>query len=128
MTAFDIHPRQRAGRRLLTAMLKTLQALAHAIARGWQSYRDYRELIGMSDPELQDIGISRSDIFSVVEGTYQRPARPITRQKQLPLLSWESSRAANAKNTKKLRSREISVPMLSSRQHQKNSHFAARKR
>jgi uncharacterized protein YjiS (DUF1127 family) len=33
----------------------------------------YRELQSLSDRELADLGISRADIRSVVNGTYQRP-------------------------------------------------------
>jgi uncharacterized protein YjiS (DUF1127 family) len=58
--------------------------LAHKIARRRQLRRDYLELSVMSDPELQDMGISRSDIFNVVEGTYRSVARsPAARQKQI---------------------------------------------
>ncbi|HET8722353.1 MAG TPA: DUF1127 domain-containing protein [Nitrospira sp.] len=59
--------------------------LAHGITGRRQLRRDYLELSAMSDPELQDMGINRSDIFNVVEGTYRSAARsPISRQKQTP--------------------------------------------
>ena len=91
MTAFETHTRQRTDRGFLNATLKALRALAHAIARGQQLHRDYRELTGMSDPELQDIGINRSDIFAVIEGTHQRAARSFsTGQKRMSEARWHS--------------------------------------
>jgi uncharacterized protein YjiS (DUF1127 family) len=78
---------KRRRSKLLSAMVKVPQTLLRMIARGWRCHRDYVELARLSDMELQDMGISRSDIFSVAEGTYERSARPlVTGQRRLPLV------------------------------------------
>jgi uncharacterized protein YjiS (DUF1127 family) len=81
--------------RFLSAMLKAPRTLFGMIARGWRWHRDYVELTRLSDMELQDIGISRSDIFSVAEGTYERPARPLAiSQRRLSLVRVGSARGS----------------------------------
>ena len=55
-------------------MLKTF---VDGVVMARKMQRDYETLSGMSNHELEDIGISRSDIDAVVTGTYSgaRPAR-----------------------------------------------------
>jgi uncharacterized protein YjiS (DUF1127 family) len=50
----------------------TLKALAEGAATARRAARVYEQLTAMSDPELHDIGIHRSDIPAVVSGTYLR--------------------------------------------------------
>jgi uncharacterized protein YjiS (DUF1127 family) len=86
---------KRRRNKFLDAILKAPRTLLRMIARGWRSHRDYLELTRLSDMELQDIGISRSDIFSVAEGTYERPTRPLaTSQKHLSLVRLGSARGS----------------------------------
>lgn len=79
MSLFEIHQSRQIGIGFLSAALEALRVFADRIAKGRRLYRDYLHLSAMSDPELQDIGISRSDISAVVAGTYrgaaQRPRR-----------------------------------------------------
>jgi uncharacterized protein YjiS (DUF1127 family) len=77
MSIFDVHKSRQIGGGVLSTALEAMKALANGIVHGNQLYRDYLHLSAMSDPELQDIGISRSDIFAVVAGTYRRAERPI---------------------------------------------------
>jgi uncharacterized protein YjiS (DUF1127 family) len=83
MSSFAVQPSNQVDSGFLGTALKAMRALVHGIARRRQLRRDYRQLSAMSDPELQDMGISRSDIFNVVEGTYRSAARSLApRQKQ----------------------------------------------
>lgn len=66
---------QTAGGFLGTAV-EALRAFAEKITHGHQLHCDYLQLSAMSEPELQDIGISRSDISAVLEGKYLRAERP----------------------------------------------------
>lgn len=66
---------QTAGGFLGTAV-EALRAFADKITHGHQLHCDYLQLSAMSEPELQDIGISRSDISAVLAGTYRRVERP----------------------------------------------------
>ena len=67
----------------VSTTLKALRAATRGVARSQKLRRDYLQLSAMSDPELQDIGIGRSDIFAVIERTYLGAARSlITRQKR----------------------------------------------
>jgi uncharacterized protein YjiS (DUF1127 family) len=85
MSSIEIHPSHQIYGGLLTTVLEALQAFANRIAHTRQLYRDYHHLSAMSDPELQDIGISRSDILAVVAGTYQRAECPlVTPRKRMP--------------------------------------------
>ena len=59
-------------RRTRSAMSRTLKAFAEDLAKARRMAREYNELASMSDPELQDIGISRADIPAVVSGAYRR--------------------------------------------------------
>jgi uncharacterized protein YjiS (DUF1127 family) len=84
MSSFAVQPSNQVDSGFLGTALKAMRALVHGIARRRQLRRDYLQLSAMSDPELQDMGISRSDIFNVVEGTYRSAARSFTaRQKQI---------------------------------------------
>jgi uncharacterized protein YjiS (DUF1127 family) len=80
--------KERSGRALPQAMLinghrhpsilrlalrmacRTLKALAKGVAEARRMVRAHNELAAMSDPELRDIGINRSDISAVVSGRY----------------------------------------------------------
>lgn len=87
MSSVEIHPSHQIDGGLLNTALEALQAFVNRIAHGRQLYRDYLHLSAMSDPELQDIGISRFDIFAVVAGTYRRAERPlVTPRKRMPEL------------------------------------------
>lgn len=74
MSSFEVQSRQ-IGVGFLSATLEALRVLADRIAKERRLYRDHLHLSAMSDPELQDIGISRSDISGVVAGTYRRAAQ-----------------------------------------------------
>ena len=76
MSSIEIHPSHQIGGGLLNTVLEALQAFANRMAYARQLYRDYLHLSAMSEPELQDIGISRSDISAVLAGTYRRVERP----------------------------------------------------
>jgi uncharacterized protein YjiS (DUF1127 family) len=83
MSSFAVQPSNQVDSGFVVTALKALRALVHGIARRRQLRRDYLQLSAMSDPELQDMGISRSDIFNVVEGTYRSAARSLAaRQEQ----------------------------------------------
>lgn len=56
-----------------TAIDRVLKALAEGVAEARRVARLYDELSAMSDPELQDMGISRGDILAVISGRYHRP-------------------------------------------------------
>lgn len=85
MSSIEIHPSHQIGGGLLNTVLEALQAFANRMAHARQLYRDYLHLSAMSEPELQDIGISRSDILAVVGGTYRRAERPlVTPRKRMP--------------------------------------------
>lgn len=55
---------------ILKAIGHTLMAVTDGIAKARKMHRDYETLSAMSNLELEDIGISRSDIHAVVTGTY----------------------------------------------------------
>jgi uncharacterized protein YjiS (DUF1127 family) len=48
-----------------------MRACAEGIAEARRVSRAYNELTALSDSELQDIGIMRTDIPAVVTGTYR---------------------------------------------------------
>ncbi len=77
MSIFDFRKSRQIGAGVLNTTLEAIKALTNGIVHGNQLYRDYLHLSAMNDPELQDIGISRSDIFAVVAGTYRRAERPL---------------------------------------------------
>jgi uncharacterized protein YjiS (DUF1127 family) len=77
MFSFEIRQSHQIGYGFLTTTLEALRTFADRLAHRHGSYRDYVHLSAMSDPELQDIGISRSDISVVVAGTYRRGGRSV---------------------------------------------------
>ena len=77
MSSFEIRQNHQVGDGFLSTTLAALRAFADKLTHRHGSYRDYVHLSAMSDPELQDIGISRSDISAVVAGTYRRDGRPV---------------------------------------------------
>lgn len=76
MSAIEARHSHLLGSEFLKVTLSALKTFADRIAYGRRLYRDYVDLSAMSDLELQDLGIRRSDIFAVVAGTYQRAERP----------------------------------------------------
>jgi uncharacterized protein (DUF2249 family)/uncharacterized protein YjiS (DUF1127 family) len=62
-------------RRASNAIARTLNAIAEGGSEANRRRRQYDELAAMSDIELQDIGMTRSDIGAVLTGTY-RPQQP----------------------------------------------------
>ena len=68
--SFEARQDRYAVTRFLKAVSHALKAFAQGIAHARQMHRDYLTLTGMSDPELQDMGISRSDIFVVVTAAW----------------------------------------------------------
>ncbi len=65
-------------RRGWRTVARALNAVVKGIAEARRIARAYDELAAMSDPELCDIGINRSDIPAVVSGTYRRALPPIS--------------------------------------------------
>jgi uncharacterized protein YjiS (DUF1127 family) len=72
----EIQQSRQIGHGFLVTVREALKTLADKIVYGHQLRCDFLHLSAMSDPELQDIGISRSDISAVLAGTYQRVERP----------------------------------------------------
>ncbi len=74
---FVDHESRHATIRILKAIGHILKAFVDGIAKAHKMHRDYGTLFAMSNLELEDMGISRSDIHTVVTGTYcgARPAR-----------------------------------------------------
>jgi uncharacterized protein YjiS (DUF1127 family) len=56
---------------LWQAISNTFKAFTEGAAAARRASRTYDQLASMSDPELHDIGIHRSDIPAVVSGTYR---------------------------------------------------------
>jgi uncharacterized protein YjiS (DUF1127 family) len=54
---------------------RALRKVANKMAECRRRRQSYQELAAMSDRELEDIGISRSDIDAIFAGQYER-ARP----------------------------------------------------
>ena len=75
--SFVDHESRHATTPILKVIGHTLMAVANGIAKARKMHRDYETLSAMSNLELEDIGISRSDIHAVVTGTYcgARPTR-----------------------------------------------------
>ena len=67
---FEVRQDRYAVTGFLKAMNHALKAFAQGIAHARQMHCDYLTLAAMSGPELQDIGISRSDISAVVSGKW----------------------------------------------------------
>jgi uncharacterized protein YjiS (DUF1127 family) len=76
MHSFEIRQSCQTSGGFLGTAMEALRAFADKIAHGHQQHCDYLQLSAMSEPELQDIGISRSDISAVLSGTYRRGERP----------------------------------------------------
>jgi uncharacterized protein YjiS (DUF1127 family) len=70
--SFEIRHDPQVGDGFLNTTLEALREFAERLAHRHGLYRDYVHLSAMSDPELQDIRISRSDIPAVVACTYRR--------------------------------------------------------
>jgi uncharacterized protein YjiS (DUF1127 family) len=50
---------------------RALRRLGHKVAECRHQRRAYEELVAMSDHELEDIGVSRSEIDAIFAGKYQ---------------------------------------------------------
>lgn len=74
--SFEIHQSCHISSGFLVTVREVLKTLADKFVHGQQLHCDFLHLSAMSDPELQDIGISRSDISAVLAGTYRRVERP----------------------------------------------------
>jgi uncharacterized protein YjiS (DUF1127 family) len=68
--SFVVHKTRDATIHILKAIGRALRAFADGTSKARKMQRDYETLSAMSDRELQDMGISRSDIHAVVTGTY----------------------------------------------------------
>ena len=63
----------------LRAACRMLKTLAKGVAEARRVVRARSKLAVMSDPELRDIGINRSDISAVVSGRYPTDLRFLTK-------------------------------------------------
>jgi len=74
---FSIHASRE--RYFIASFLKAVARVFHApmegIAHARHLHGDYLKLSALTDPELQDMGIRRSDISAVVAGSYPLPSR-----------------------------------------------------
>jgi uncharacterized protein YjiS (DUF1127 family) len=52
---------------------RALRRLGHKLVEYHRQRRAHEELVAMTDYELEDIGISRSEIDAIFAGRYQRP-------------------------------------------------------
>jgi uncharacterized protein YjiS (DUF1127 family) len=64
--------RQKAARGVGTLLFSALARMGADLAERLTRAREMRELHRFTDRELWDIGLSRSDIPSVEQGTYRR--------------------------------------------------------
>ncbi|MFC3133517.1 DUF1127 domain-containing protein [Microbaculum marinum] len=58
--------------RAVSPATRVVRRVSDALARRRETDRIYSELARMSDRDLADIGVSRSDIYAVAAGTYSR--------------------------------------------------------
>ena len=74
---FVVHEDRHATIRILKAIWHTPKAFVDRIVNAHKTHREYETLSAMSNLELEDMGISHSDIHAVVTGTYcgARPVR-----------------------------------------------------
>jgi uncharacterized protein YjiS (DUF1127 family) len=74
---FVVHKNRHAAIRILKAIGRALKVFVDGTSKAHKMHRDYETLSAMSNLELEDMGISRSDIHAVVTGTYcgARPAQ-----------------------------------------------------
>lgn len=59
----------------LKVATRIFKASLEGVARARKLHDDYSKLSALTDPELQDMGIRRSDISAVVTGSYPLPSR-----------------------------------------------------
>lgn len=82
--------------RARNAISRALHACAKRVSKTRRLVREYDELTAMTDLELEDIGISRTDILAVVSGTYRRAHHSISDPAPCGLLAeWPSSEQLN---------------------------------
>ena len=58
--------------RVLAPTAQMLKRLGHKLTECRRNHRGYQELATMSDIELEDLGINRTDIDAIFAGTYER--------------------------------------------------------
>lgn len=63
--------KRRLHERVLVAICGVLYAVSDRVAKARHAQQIFGELNAMNDHELEDIGITRSDIPAVVAGTYR---------------------------------------------------------
>lgn len=68
----DRHQHARVFDRTLKWLARTLTATGQSISAARRLHRSYEELRAMSDLELQDIGITRADIPTIVAARFRR--------------------------------------------------------
>ena len=61
---------------LAAPLVRAVRGISDALARRREADRIYWELSHMSNRDLADIGVSRSDIRAIAEGTFSRPEDP----------------------------------------------------
>ena len=84
------------------AICRSVKALAEGIAESRRMARRYRELAALSERELAEVGMSRSDIPAVVSGTYRRGQHVAGLQRKRP--AKEVAIGAPLGSTRRLRS------------------------
>ncbi|MBF0335613.1 MAG: DUF1127 domain-containing protein [Alphaproteobacteria bacterium] len=91
-TTFEIEAEARRLRAETVAWLASIvwEKVSHAvktavqpILKHFEDRRMARELIGMSDRDLSDIGLTRNDVSAVVDGTYRDPMGIRTRTRPI---------------------------------------------
>jgi uncharacterized protein (DUF2249 family)/uncharacterized protein YjiS (DUF1127 family) len=87
---------RRALNRALNWFARELNALGKGIFKARRMHRAYRELAAMSDHDLEDIGVSRSDLPRIFAGTYHRE-RSATQNNVSPIAGKERSRLPGSK-------------------------------
>ena len=68
--SFVVHKNRHTTFRILKAIGRALNVFVDGTSKAHKMHRDYETLSAMSNLELEDIGINRSDIHAVVTGTY----------------------------------------------------------
>jgi uncharacterized protein YjiS (DUF1127 family) len=71
-------PAQRSHGKFITAIRRALKTLADLFSQAHQMQRTFETISAMNDRELEDMGITRSDIPAVMARTYRRQQEPTT--------------------------------------------------
>lgn len=62
---------------------QAVRTAAEPLLKHFEDRRMARELLGMSDRDLADIGLTRNDVSAVVDGTYRDPLGIRTRSRPI---------------------------------------------